>query len=544
MKKSLLFAAATVVTLSAMAAPQQFAHKQKSQMERTLSISLFQKPDMQKVETSSQQIHKAKSAEEGPVMSEFPGKPSVYSMDGYPDGYYDYDLPVLGLLEDNQAYFSGLLPGSFNETVVIQANREGDRITIPAQKIYSQYFLFDYYICDMFVGTLDGQTGEMTDEPFELIINEDGSITGTDQFFLGLFADVSDYGYTDRELITYNIAFNLVPFECNDVVEIPEDAQPVDYVCKYGLGNGIYSDMVQVYVDGSDFYTNGFSSGYYTWVKGTIADGKVTIPSGQFMGTNAAYILNMIGITNLELDASGYPVSYDRLPELTFTVTEDGYVLDEGQVIALEYGSGEELFTYMKDVELALYKGDVIAKPVTPVFQEFAGFFDDYGQYAFRAYFPAVGTNGEFLRHANMEWAIYGDEFIYTFSPDDGYLLDEDMEWFPADNFTDNDSWDIICANGDLTMYMYEGLFFEIGLQSRNTVDGVTLYSDIIYINPIANEEGLYETHVVEVENEIPVGITDVEKVKVTSLFDLQGRRAEKQSKGLLISDGKVCFKK
>lgn len=544
MKKSLLFAAATVVTLSAMAAPQQFAHKQKSQMERTLSISLFQKPDMQKVETTSQQIRKAKSAEEGPVMGEFASKPSIYTMDGYPDGYFDYDLPVLGLLEENNAYFSGLLPGAFNETVVIQANREGDRITIPAQKIYSQYFLFDFYICDMFVGTLNGRTGEITDEPFELFINEDGSITGSDQNYLALFADVSDYGYTDHELITYNIAFNLVPFECEEVVELPEDAEPVDYVCKYGLSNGIYSDMVQVYIDGNDFYTNGFSGGYYTWVKGTIADGKVTIPSGQFMGTNAAYLLNMIGIANLELDAEGYPISYDYIPELTFTVTEDGYMLDEGQIIALEYGSGEEISTYMKDVELALYKGDVIAKPVTPVFSEFAGFFDDYGQYAFRAYFPAVGTNGEFLRHENMEWAVYGDEFIYTFSPDDGYLLDEDMEWFPADNFADNDSWDIVCSKGDLTLYMYEGLFFEIGLQSRNTVDGVTLYSDIIYINPIANDEGVYETHVVEVENEIPVGITGVEKAKVASLFDLQGRRAEKQSKGLLISDGKVCFKK
>lgn len=538
MKKSLLFVAAACLSMSAMAAPQMMKHQQKSQLEKQLDAQLFTK-DFAKQNLNATKVNKAK-AQDGPIMGAFPGTPSVYSLSGYVEGYFDYDIPAQAQVEDDVVYFSGILPGIFSETVVIKANREGNTITIPAQKVYNQFNLWDMYICDVYVGLLNPETAEfMEGEAYPLELNADGTIvTPTDEdYFLGAFVDVSAYGFGDREFITYNVDFMLEPFDCQPEVQLPEGAEPLEYVYKYEVGGAVYADLAAVYVDGNDVYMNGLTGGYYSWVKGTMENGKVTIPSGQFVGVNAAYLYTVEGVTNVDVDVTGYINSWESIPALTFTVTEDGFVLDEDQSVALQYGSGFELGYLMQNVAVTKYTGDVIAKPQTPEFLEFPGYMAEYDQYPMAIYFPNTGTEGEYIRPENMEWAIWVDGGLYTFSPDEGYFLDEDMDWFPAAAFYDNESYDILGEGCQFTVYLYDGLFNEIGLQSRNTVDGVTMYSDIRYIDVMTFEE-----RVEEVENDIPVSLNGVQTAKVTNLFDLQGRRADKAAKGLVIRNGQVNF--
>lgn len=536
MKKSLLFAAAACLSMSAMAAPQMMKHQQKSQLEKQLDAQLFTK-DFAKQNLNATKINKAKAAE-GPVMGAFPGTPGIYNLAGYIEGYLDYDIPALAQVEDDVVYFENLLPGYLTETAIISATREGDNISIPFQKIYNNFFLWDYYICDVYVCLLDPQTGyPVTDADYPLVLMEDGTIANLDESFLGLYVDVSAYGYEGLQCISYNVAFQLTPVEYDAPAELPAGAEPEEYVYSYELEDIHYASKEHVYVDGADIYMDGLTAGYGVWVKGTIEGDKVIVPSGQFLGTTPSYLLTLEAISNLVLDDDGSFVDYDVLPALTFTITEDGYVLDEGQMVGLQYATGKQLAYYMNNLTVTKFMGDVIAKPVTPIFAEYAGYLGDYDQYAMSLYFPNVGTKGEFLSYENMEWAILTDGCVYTFYPEDGYYLSEEMEWFPAASFADDESYDIFGADGVFTVYLYSGLFNEIGLQSRNTVDGVTMYSDIRYINVDTNEE-----RVEEVENEDPVSLNAVQAAKVANLFDLQGRRADKTAKGLVIRNGQVNF--
>ena len=571
MKKTLLFAAAACLSLSAMAATPL----QTKKLEASLGTSLNSRIEKvaQAHELKTMQPRKARAAEQGPIIAEFPGETTLYSMEAYPEGYYDCDMAVKIQFDGSDVYISGLIPGLFSEDVVLKGTVEGNTITIPSQKIYNLYDYFGYYLFDLYISKLVmNENGEIIvtedgypaflEEPYTLTINEDGSIVDpelarTDEgivaSFLGVFVDGVDYGFSDREFFTYNAGMTLVPYTGPEAVTLPEGAQTEEYTYAYTRGGANFNEIAQAYVDGNDVYLQGITFGSGAWVKGTITDGKLVVPSGQFLGDNVSVLYLIEAVTNFVLDDEGYIESFEELDALTFSIAEDGsFILDEGQNVGLVYYQSQILGAYMSDVKISKFEGFKAAIPATPQLMEFADYLSAYGQYYLGIQIPTVGTKGEMLDINNLEWAIYADEEVYEFSADDDYLLSEPMTWFPAAGFLDNGGgYDISCSNGTVVLYLYAGLYSEIGMQSRYHFGDKTYYSNIFYIDPVPvdPEQGLYNVREVEVENEPiededPVSINTVAAQKLQNLFDLQGRRAEKAAKGLVINNGKVDFVK
>lgn len=573
MKKSLLIAAAACLTLSATAAPQLMPRTQKQiNIENKLNEKLFRftTPDGQKMTAmeyakAHQSMQKAKAEGEGPVLGAFPGEASLYSLDALVSSIfgmsYDYDLPVMVELDEDAAYIDGaIFPGIFSETVLIKADREGNALHIPYQQIYTQFNYMDYYIMDCFFAPVvpdEEMNAILGEDPYEMAIDENGRIYSVGEnlwspdneegnvTYFGLWADLSEYGYSERTLFTYICVPNLTPAEECPQTLLPEGAEEVDYIYSFEQAGNKFSQLAQVAQVEDEVYFNYLTGGTGVWVKGTLADGKVTVPSGQGLGYEAvSYIMSFVGISNLVLDEMGYVVSFDVIPELTFNVTEEGYALEEGQIAAIVYGGGD-LAWFAENVVINKFAGYEVCKPATPQITNLYDYRDYYGQYYLTANLPLVGTEGQLLNPEGLEFAIYADEDVMTFSPEDDYYLSEDMEWFPA-NFEDEyGGYDLRATGGSVAFYIYEGLYNELGIQCRYTCDGITNYSNIMMITVVPDEDGYLWLTEIEVENEDdPTGIKNVEAAKVANLFDLQGRRAEKAAKGLVINNGKVNFVK
>lgn len=567
MKKTLLFTAAACLALSASAAPELFAKKQKTNIASGISSRIEKANTTRELKTIN--AHRAKAAGEvGPVIGEFTGETSTYAMESYVEGYYDADMVVKMQRDGNDVLISGLIPGMFNETVIVKGTVDGNTISIPAQQIYYQYDYYGYYTFDMYISklTMDEEGNVLTnedgypawtEEPYILQINEDGTIVdpqlnvtedGVIASFLGVFVNGLEMGLHEREFLTYNAGIKLTPYDGAVAVELPAGAQPEEYIYSYNRSGNAYNEVDEVYVDGTDVYLHGLTFGAGIWVKGTVTDGKLVVPGGQSLGSDANFFMTIEAVNNFVLDDEGYVIGYDLLPALTFTITEDGnYVLDADQNVGLVYLQSRVLGAYMTDLTINKFAGFQPAIPATPYFTAFQNYVDAYGQYFIGFTAPTLGTNNEMLDINNLEWAIYVDDELYEFNAEEGYYLSEPMTWFPAASYVDDrDGYDLKCSGGQVAIYLYDELFSEIGIQSRYHFGDKTYYSNILYIDPVPVEEGYYNVREVEVENEPidPVGIKQIAATKTINLFDLQGRRADKASKGLVIENGKVNFVK
>lgn len=292
----------------------------------------------------------AQQITEGPVLDQFPGQASYYNMSGRVEGYQDEGIPVQALLENDVVYLSNIVPGMFEETVVITATREGNTLTIPTQKIYAGYNIFDMFTADITIGKMNSQ-GLPANDGYQMVINADGTITDPNNQIIAVYGDLSDYGMSEYELLTYVQGVQLAPYQPSEQTFLPEGAVTREYTFEYkGKWGYNYSEVGQVYVDGATVYLDGLTGGTGIWVKGTLADGKLTIPSGQFMGPNLTYLYNFQALNNLQLDKEGFVKSYDLLPELTLLVTDNGFVAEEGQVAGLVCDINEYLGPYMQDL--------------------------------------------------------------------------------------------------------------------------------------------------------------------------------------------------
>lgn len=576
MKKTLLITAAACLALSATAATPLLPKKQTSKLETSISSRIEKAAPVRELKsTAAQPRHaKAEAAEEGPVNA-FTGETSLYVMESFVEGYYDSDIAVKLQIDGNEVLISGLDGGILGGNVPVRGTIEGNVITIPAQKVFNQYdygygLVFDVYISKLSkdetgaIVTDEEGYAMFTGEPYQLIIQEDGTIMDADieidpltqeitnVGYFGIFADLAHEGMGEREFFTYNCGIVLTPYAGTAAVTLPEGAVAEDYYFNYTRSGVAYSEIEQAYQDGEDFYLQGLTVGSGAWLKGTVANGKLHVPSGQFLGEDFSYLMTFQAITNLTTDEEGYVDGYDVLPELTFTIDETGkYVLDEGQYAGLVYLQSQLLGVCLSDITFSKFEGLTAAIPSAPEFRSFSDLTSSYGQYGLAFLIPETGTKGEFLDINNLEWAIYVDDEVYEFNQETGYFVSEPMTWFPASEYVDEaGGYDIQCSDGYVQVYIYQDLYEAIGIQSRYTFEDKTYYSDINYIGltPYEAEDGnmYYPIYTVEVENEPiddPVSIKAVNAAMAQRLFDLSGRRVQAQ-KGLVINNGEVRFVK
>lgn len=293
-------------------------------------------------------------------------------------------------------------------------------------------------------------------------------------------------------------------------VDAPEDLQTESY---YLTGFDTYykedtSFEVQVGFDGNDVYFLGLSE-YLpeAWVKGTLADGKVTIP-GWGLGTYEGLF------EEIDLTFSGAEFIYDAATS-TFTCAEGYFSYNKKQ----DYYYDElENVTIKKIVEKAV-------KPANPAIVDFVVFNANYPK--IKLNIPTVDVNGEPLLSEKLSYQLFiekdSEVSPLVFTTDLYEEIDEDMSEIP---YTFDDDWDI--AYGGSTVYLNQEVeeifsWSKIGVQSIYYGGGETNKSDIVW----------FDVHQYYVDG-VEMVATDSDATSV-SYFDLQGRRATSATRGIII---------
>ncbi len=246
--------------------------------------------------------------------------------------------------------------------------------------------------------------------------------------------EIGAYAYWDKPTFTKDQP--VAP----EVVVPPTGLETEDYVIIYS-DNG--SASVKVGFDGNDVYFQGLNS-YLpeAWVKGTLADGLVTLAGGQYFGAYGIYEMYFM----------------DEDYQFTYDAETDTFV-----------GEGI-LYTYTGNQNVDSYANPVIKKVVEqaamPANPEITRLEDSNFGYIVKFNIPLIDVNGDPLVTSKLWYVIYADTegtiAPLTFTPETHSRLTEDMTEIPY-GFTDNyDFYPTFIYLNDL----YSANWTRIGIQS------------------------------------------------------------------------------
>lgn len=559
MHKFLLLSAVAASVASSSAAELQTVNQQQIQTKLDAKLFRFTTTDGQQLTLPELEAQRRAKAEGSGPAQTIEGPTELYQMDAILArlaGAAVYKgLSQKVQIQSDAIYFSNIMPNQVTGDAPVKAELAADgTVTLHEQAYYYglDYYNLGIYFLDCTILPINvDEDGNATpnEEGYKMVYNaEDGTIITPgdnlmsnenpdgDAYYIGLYADMSSLGYEEPQLLSYCVNLCFTPFQAGPSAEIPADAKAEDFVYSYSE-NDATPDAIKdvVYVSGNEYYLTSLTGLVKSTIKAIAEGDKLTIPSGQFID-GSSYLLTVQAASNFGISEEG-DVTYDAIDALTLTLDANGtYNLDEGQTMVLRAGSGSDVHSFYNRIHLSFYNGPKPAIPVTPEWYFVYDYMEYYGMYSTAVIIPCVGTKGEFIEEDAMEWAIYTDDEINIFSPDEGYDLDQDYDWMGY-HFSDN-SRDNIVDNGSYkNVWMFGGLYDTLGVQSRYNCNGVYYYSDICYYD-LATEE----TFIVEVPHDV-VGIQSVNNKVQNNLFDLQGRKI-KEAKGMHIVNGNVTFVK
>ena len=320
---------------------------------------------------------------------------------------------------------------------------------------------------------------------------------------VGLVAMIAQAGVInqDKAAKLQNVKASVAMKAAGDIVTPPADAEQMLYSFN-GFDTYISQNKtfeVFVVIDNNDIYIKGLSE-YFPegWVKGTIADGVATFPAA-FMG-----VFEIWGdVYDLDFDGAEFTVNDDA----SVLTSPDGYTTSVWGDILDEFN----------DVTLTRVQPEA-ATPATSTITEFTE--DDYGYYIMMTV-PATDVDGNDIFAALLSYQLLvdrnGEQSVYVFSPDDYLFLEEEMTEIPY-NYTDY--YDIDVAGKQVYLYGDDILeWTAIGVKSIYTVDGVSNSSDIFW----------FPLNTTGIDN---IGANNVVE---TNYYDLQGRKVDANTNGLLI---------
>ena len=545
MKKLLLLVAAATLTLGATAATPKLALQAKRATTSAQTFELRQYVVEKNLNAADQWTREANvqtsalraKAAKAFVNPEGTPMPYVFS-----DKYYSDVIVSVSTSEDgSKVFFSNMFPAKFSDGeawVQGDVSSDGTSVTIPLTPIteITASNGNTYPVCPAEMVVEGGYITGMK----ELVFAKDGGKIYVDDNaenpvrYIGLCAIGTDgafAGYFDNtRLIAYE------PFEGNtDAVELPEGAQPADFIYYWMDGEGNKYEKGQVYVDGNDVYMNMLTPGVEAWVKGTKDGNAVTFKAGQFVPGTEYYLYFQPVFTDGTTDEEGYliPTFADEIV-LTYDPETGAYSnLDKNYFITVATLSGL-FYDFGTQFVVEPYAGDAPAVPADAYNLEISGeYLDYYGLYLFFYNIDNLDVNGKYLNPENLGYYIYQDGEIYTFTPDMYIKLTEEMTLVPY-GYVDNYDF------GDGYLFFGETLFSKLGVQTVYTVDGVTNYSNVVSVDMEGNVT-------VEPAPQEVVGLDNMNVKKVTSVefYDAEGRKLDAAQKGvnvvkMVAADGSV----
>lgn len=505
------------------------------------------------------------------------GTPKMYARhgDGYAPGW-GYILPhdpngqILNtvMADDNKTiYIQDPVSGAVALTW-IKGTIEGSTITVPV----GQYVMFDAeegYGAVIAVGKLmedpdEGATYVMDESVKEITysIEADGTIKLEDKFSFTFDAsdpegavnpeymvsifwsdDESWSGYGD-----YNSSY--VPFN-DKVVEAPANAVFTDWklsAINVDSENPITS-FVGVSIADDKMYISNFYRGLPgAIVEGTIADGKVTFETNQYMGvSNIAYLTYFVtgtysvetfpdpdfGDYNEVTNTATASIVFDYDAEAkTLTAPKNAAVyFNAGRADAVT-GEGVSQFDQYFGPSLSEFN-EVAATPASPEILDFGDYFDDFGYIGISLYIPTVDTEGNDININKLYYVIYmrygEEEEEFVFYPDE-YVALEDLG---IDEMTEVPYiMEISGFDGDDIRYGGENVFF------------YTTLPDAFGVKSIYKGAGeVHESPVVWLETAGVNNVLTNGAATVSAVYGIDGILRSEMSHGLNIvrmSDGSV----
>ena len=249
--------------------------------------------------------------------------------------------------------------------------------------------------------------------------------------------------------------------------------------------------IVDVVIDGEDIYMGNLNGNNYdSFIKGTLADGKATFPSRQYLGVDDYYnghIYVLTGDAFVDTETYGSPVfNYNLNDEIVFTVDEEARNIVAEWPAAMVTNVGPNTLSIINDyVAPGLVAFDEFpATPATPIFtNEDLMVNNSAGWSVLHFTIPTEDTNGYKINENKLYYNIYLDDQVFTFTPEDYIGLTSAMTDIPY-KFEDNINFDIyMSGNGRHTVYLYTTNFKKVGVQSIYTAGDEVNRSQIAYVN-------------------------------------------------------------
>ncbi len=448
--------------------------------------------------------------------------------------------------EDGYVYLSHMA-SEYPVNTWTRFEREGNTLVMNGvQAIYVEYDE-DYdeeltvYLAPMKVEINENNVGTFVvpeDCRYVFNIGEDGSLTSADpKMLLGVCV------HTPDETVEGNNVWIWRGFGDRDIKMTEAKGEPVALpegldVANWVMFDGYMNNFVQVAIDGEDFYVNGVDRSLpEAWIKGKIADGKVTFPSGQYLGADMEiyYYSYFCGAEfSEEEDEDGSVIAvasyadsaiFDYDAEIGKLTMERGYIINS---------TPKELFPlyFYDNVTIGLQHRNPEIAPKAPYDLEY--YYDDWGQSVWFM-LPNVDEEGNILFVDNLYYEIYVNGELQYFD-----IIDEDWNVentsrvpYMYDDW--NDFWVATSNPEDHTVYLYYD----------GDVNSIVIRS--IYVNE--NGEDLYSEPAYW-GDPVAVGEIGGENVPVAvRWYDLQGRPVNGKISGVAVrvaeySDGSVVRSK
>lgn len=347
----------------------------------------------------------------------------------------------------------------------------------------------------------------------------------------------------------YNTVYT--PFDGTPAV-LPAGVETKSWAMMFYDGQYNSTKFVNIGVAGDKMYVEGLSDADPTAViEGTIADGKVTFVSDQYLGFYNEH-LAYATFANYHVEQlydEVYDFYYDHfvfeyLPECTFLYDTENQILslaDSGIALVINGGKGageiNSLTNYMDPV-FSLFE-EVAAKPANPIIYELTtDWYEDYGYDIFSGDILLKDVNGKYIDKDKTYYILWvkvnGEAKEFTFTSDeytglqDALGVDEIVELpYSAVVYDESDYEDI--TEGASYMVLYQTGFEDYGLQTVYYGGGERNTSDIVWLS--GELTGIHD-------------LTSDRKAAATFLYNLFGQRVNASAKGLVIrNDKKVLVK-
>lgn len=434
---------------------------------------------------------------------------------------------VLG--DENKVYVYNPIT-QYDTYSYIVGQRDGDTITFHTPQIVDVQYNEDYtestniYATKFRKKKLSATSytfvADSVNTDLKYVIKGDSiSLVGGDSIMLALANAEGTWG-------GYGNAGDVLRKFTDTTVEVPADAEELTYAmkCSDGTGKG-----VSVVFKDNDLYIKGIASAHPdSWVKGNIVGSTITIPSMQYLGLNETYgyYFYLAGAKRKEVydpsDDVTY-IEYELVPNITMTLDEKSRTFKTD--LSLLYNAGNGILSYDAAYDSPEFSpfNDVATTPVTPIISTYMEYNEDAGYGGLIFTLPTEDVNGNWINPEKMKYIIYGDDKAYEFTTDLYTGIEENMTEIPY-SFTDD--LDFTLQDGEHIVYLYEGGFSKMGVQSVYYGGGERTVSPIVY----QTSDGI------KVKTTAPVS---------TEFYDLQGRRLNNPTLGLTImkvtyTDGSV----